>query len=216
MVTLLIGYLSNRLRRQERIEYNGEKMTKRKLFLWPLCGGWLLAAFVGWVEAVPQVSQQRSRSPLFILTDGWGPCAPEDEIRIAGYLREQTQGYLNALEVLTEESFNDRAYIDGETANILQLTVSDLKISLKEMITTLALIERLFQQRPADYVQSAPLLWLTVVKDISLEKGNARNIERLGLVKSNWPSIVDISLPRLFSRILEPKLTEFLRRGEKQ
>jgi competence protein ComGC len=92
---------------------------------------------------------------------------------------------------------------------------TDLKISLKEMISTLALIERLFQQRPADYVQSAPLLWLTVVKDISLEKGNARSIERLGLVRSNWPSIVDISLPRLFSRILEPKLTEFLRRGEK-
>ncbi len=184
--------------------------------MWPLYGGWLIAVFVGLAGAVPQISQERSRSPLFILTDGWGPCTPEDEMRIAGYLREATQAYLKSLEVLTPESFNDRAYFDGETATILQLTVSDLKISLKEMITTLALIERLFQQRPADYVQSAPLLWLTVVKDISLEKGNARSIERLGLVKSNWPSIVDISLPRLFSRILEPKLTEFLRRGGKQ
>lgn len=191
-------------------------MTRRKFFVWPLCGGWLIAAFVGLVEAVPQASQEKIRSPLFILTDGWGPCAPDEEMRIAGYLREETQIYLNSLEVLTPGSFDDRAYIDGETAHILQLTVSDLKISLKEMITTLALIEMLFQQRPADYVQSAPLLWLTVVKDISLEKGNARNIERLGLVKSNWPSIVDISLPRLFSRILEPKLTQFLRRGEKR
>ena len=176
----------------------------------------MIAAFVGLAEAVPQASQERNRSPLFILTDGWGPCAPEDEIRIAGYLREETQVYLNALEVLTPESFEDRTYIDGETAHILELTVSDLKISLKELITTLALIERLFQQRPADYVQSAPLLWLTVVKDLSLEKGNARNIQRLGLVQSNWPSIVDVSLPRLFSRILEPKLTEFLRRGAKR
>ena len=184
--------------------------------MWPLYGGWLIAVSVGLAGAAPQISQERSRSPLFILTDGWGPCTPEDEIRIAGYLREATQAYLNSLEVLTPESFNDRAYMDGETANILQLTVSDLKISLKEMITTLALIERLFQQRPADYVQSAPLLWLTVVKDISLEKGNSRSLERLWLVRSNWPSIVDISLPRLFSRILEPKLTEFLRRGEKQ
>jgi len=190
-------------------------MMRSKLVLWALYGGWLIAVFVGLAGAAPLINQERSRSPLFILTDGWGPCTPEDEIRIAGYLREATQTYLNLLEVLTPESFNDRAYIDGETANVLQLNVSDLKISLKEMITTLALIERLFQQRPADYVQSAPLLWLTVVKDISLEKGNARSIERLGLVRSNWPSIVDISLPRLFSRILEPKLTEFLRRGGK-
>ena len=184
--------------------------------MWSLYGGWLITVFVGLAGAVPPTSQEKSRSPLFILTDGWGPCTPEDEMRIAGYLREATQAYLNSLEALTPESFNDRVYIDGETAHILQVTVSDLKISLKEMITTLALIERLFQQRPADYVQSAPLLWLTVIKDISLEKGNARSIERLGLVKSNWPSIVDISLPRLFSRILEPKLTEFLRRGGRQ
>ena len=184
--------------------------------MWPLYAGWLIAVFVGLVGAVPMINQERSRSPLFILTDGWGPCTPEEEIRIAGYLREATQAYLDSLEALTPESFQDRVYVDGETAPILQLTVSDLKISLKEMIATLALIERLFHQRPADYVQSAPLLWLTVVKDISLEKGNARSIERLGLVKSNWPSIVDISLPRLFSRILEPKLTNFLRRGERQ
>jgi hypothetical protein len=191
-------------------------MMRRKIFLWPLYGGWLIAVFVGLAGAVPQINQERSRSPLFILTDGWGPCTPQDEILIAAYLREETQAYLNSLEVLTPESFEDRAYMDGQTAHILQLTVSDLQISLKEMITTLALIERLFQERPADYVQSAPLLWLTVIKDISLEKGNARSIERLGLVRSNWPSIVDVSLPRLFSRILEPKLTEFLRRGEKQ
>jgi len=191
-------------------------MMRSKLLLWALYGYWLIAVFVGFAGAAPLINQERSRSPLFILTDGWGPCTPEDEIKIAGYLREATQTYLNSLDVLTPESFNDRAYVDGETATILQLTVSDLKISLKEMISTLALIERLFQQRPADYVQSAPLLWLTVIKDISLEKGNARSIERLGLVRSNWPSIVDISLPRLFSRILEPKLTEFLRRGEKQ
>jgi hypothetical protein len=190
-------------------------MMRSKLLVWALYGCWLIAVFVGIAGAAPLINQERSRSPLFILTDGWGPCTPEDEIRIAAYLREATQTYLNSLDVLTPESFNDRAYVDGETATILQLTVSDLKISLKEMISTLALIERLFQQRPADYVQSAPLLWLTVIKDISLEKGNARSIERLGLVRSNWPSIVDISLPRLFSRILEPKLTEFLRKGGK-
>ncbi|MEE8463034.1 MAG: hypothetical protein V3S50_13025, partial [Acidobacteriota bacterium] len=168
-------------------------MMRSKLLVWALYGCWLIAVFVGIAGAAPLINQERSRSPLFILTDGWGPCTPEDEIKIAGYLREATQTYLNSLDVLTPESFNDRAYIDGETANILQITVSDLKISLKEMISTLALIERLFQQRPADYVQSAPLLWLTVIKDISLEKGNARSIERLGLVRSNWPSIVDIS-----------------------
>lgn len=191
-------------------------MARKNFFLGSLCWVWLISASVGLGEAVPQSNPQKSRSPLLTLTDGWGPCTAEEEIRIASYLKRETQAYLSLVEALGPESFKGRSYIDGETAHILQLTVSDLKISLKEITTTLGLIERLFQQRPADYAQSAPLLWLTVVKDISIEKGNARNIERLGLVRSNWPSIVDISLPRLFSRILEPKLTEFLRRGGKQ
>ena len=191
-------------------------MARRKLFVGFLYCAWLITVSVGFVEAVPQGSREKGRSALSILTDGWAPLTSEEEIIIAGYLKQGTQTYLNLLEALAPESFEDRAYIDGETAHILQLTVSDLKISLKEMITTLGLIERLFQQRPADYVQSAPLLWLTVVKDMSLEKGNAKNIERLGLVKSNWLRIVDVSLPRLFSRILEPKLTEFLRRGKQR
>ncbi len=191
-------------------------MARRKFFLVFLYSVLLIFASAGLVEATPQSSSRRSRSALLTLTDGWGPCTSEEEIRIAGYLKQETQSYLTLVEALEPESFQGRSYIDGESAHILELTVSDLKISLKEIITTLGLIERLFRQRPADYVQSAPLLWLTVVKDISLEKGNARNMERLGLVQSNWPSIVDISLPRLFSRILEPKLTEFLRRGEKR
>lgn len=191
-------------------------MARRKLFAGALYCAWLITASVGFVEAVPQGSREKRQSALSILTDGWGPLTSEEEIIIAGYLKQETEAYLKLVEALGPDSFNDQSYIDEETVHILQLTVSDLQISLKETITTLGLIERLSRQRPADYVQSAPLLWLTVVKDMSLEKGNAKNIERLGLVKSNWHRIVDVSLPRLFSRILEPKLTEFLRRGKQR
>lgn len=191
-------------------------MARRKLFAGALYCAWLITASVGFVEAVPQGSREKRQSALSILTDGWGPLTSEEEIIISGYLKQETEAYLKLVEALGPDSFNDQSYIDEETVHILQLTVSDLQISLKETITTLGLIERLSRQRPADYVQSAPLLWLTVVKDMSLEKGNAKNIERLGLVKSNWHRIVDVSLPRLFSRILEPKLTEFLRRGKQR
>lgn len=191
-------------------------MARRNLFAGALYCAWLITASVGFLEAVPQGSREKRQSALSILTDGWGPLTSEEEIIIAGYLKQETEAYLKLVEALGPDSFNDQSYIDEETVHILQLTVSDLQISLKETITTLGLIERLSRQRPADYVQSAPLLWLTVVKDMSLEKGNAKNIERLGLVKSNWHRIVDVSLPRLFSRILEPKLTEFLRRGKQR
>lgn len=191
-------------------------MARRNLFAGALYCAWLITASVGFLEAVPQGSREKRQSALSILTDGWGPLTSEEEIIIAGYLKQETEAYLKLVEALGPDSFNDQSYIAEETVHILQLTVSDLQISLKETITTLGLIERLSRQRPADYVQSAPLLWLTVVKDMSLEKGNAKNIARLGLVKSNWHRIVDVSLPRLFSRILEPKLTEFLRRGKQR
>ena len=100
---------------------------------------------------------------------------------------------------------------DEEAAEVLELTISDLMISLREMTDTLGLMESLFEKRPVDYSQSAALLWLTIVKDISLEKENAKQLRQLGLVDSNWSTIVEIALPRLFSRILEPRLTESLR-----
>ena len=82
------------------------------------------------------------------------------------------------------------------------------------MMVTLDLIERIGEKGPGDYSQSSPALWLTVIKDISLEKDNARQLERLGLFRSNWPNLVETSLPRLFSRILEPKLAQLLRDKE--
>ncbi|MDA2933624.1 hypothetical protein MYX82_04715 [Acidobacteria bacterium AH-259-D05] len=174
----------------------------------------LVLGMVGVMGAVgrgPQSESSKNQSVLSALTASWGPCSAEEEIRIASYLKRQTQSYFNILEQLDPESFKEQPFMDEKTAEVLELTLSDLKISMKEMIDTLGLMERLFEQRPADYAQSAPLLWLTIVKDISIEKENAKNLQKLDLVKSNWPGIVEISLPRLFSRILEPKLTELLR-----
>jgi hypothetical protein len=146
------------------------------------------------------------------LTGSWGPHTAEEEIRIATYLKRQTQSYFDKLEQLDPETFMGMPFVaDEEAAEVLELTVSDLMISLKEMIDTLGLMESLFEQRPVDYSQSAALLWLTIVKDISLEKENAKQLRQLGLVDSNWSAIVEVSLPRLFSRILEPRLTESLR-----
>ena len=159
-----------------------------------------------------QSSSGRNQSVLSSLTGSWGPCTAEEEIRVATYLKRQTQSLFSKLEQLDPETFMGMPFVaDEEAAEVLELTVSDLMISLKEMIDTLGLMESLFEQRPVDYSQSAALLWLTIVKDISLEKENAKQLRQLGLVDSNWSGIVEISLPRLFSRILEPRMTESLR-----
>ncbi len=159
-----------------------------------------------------QSSSDSNQSVLSSLTGGWGRSSAQEEIRIAVYLKRQTEAYFNKLEQLDPEKFMGMPFVaDEEAAEVLELTVSDLMISLKEMIDTFGLMESLFEQRPVDYSHSAALLWLTIVKDISLEKENAKHLKTLGLVDSNWSGIVEVSLPRLFSRILEPRLTESLR-----
>jgi hypothetical protein len=197
-------------------------MKRRKLFLGSLFCAWVVTVSVGSVEAAPQGNPEESQSTLSILMDGWGPFTSEEEIRIAGYLKREAEAYLKLLEPLTEpecdEPESDEPECDKpesddesseETDDTVQLVASDLAISLKEIITTLGLMERFFRQRPADYVRTAPLLWLTVAKNIALDEENIGEIERLELVESNWKSIADVALPRLFSRILEPKLRKF-------
>ena len=200
-------------------------MKRRKLFLGSLFCAWVVTVSVGSVEAAPQGNPEESQSTLSILMDGWGPFTSEEEIRIAGYLKREAEAYLKLLEPLTEPECDepesdepecdkpesdDESSTAEETDDTLQLIASDLEISLKEIITTLGLMERFFRQRPADYVRTAPLLWLTVAKNIALDEENAGKLEGLELVESNWNSIVDVALPRLFSRILEHKLRKFL------
>ena len=188
-----------------------KRMKRRKLFLGSLfCCAWLTTVSVGSVEAAPQGNPEESQSTMSILMDGWRPFTSEEEIRIAGYLKREAEAYLKLLEPLAEPECDDESSTAEETDDTLQLIASDLEISLKEIITTLGLMERFFRQRPADYVRTAPLLWLTVAKNIALDEETAGEIGRLELVKSNWNSIVDVALPRLFSRILEPKLRKFL------
>ncbi len=204
-------------------------MKRRKLFLGSLFCAWVVTVSVGSVEAASQGNPEESQSTLSILMDGWGPFTSEEEIRIAGYLKREAEAYLKLLEPFAEPECDepesdepecdklesdepesdDESSTAEETDDTLQLIVWDLEFSLNEIITTLGLMERFFRQRPADYVRTAPLLWLTVAKNIALDEGNAGEIERLGLVKSNWNSIVDVALPRLFSRMLEPKFRKF-------
>jgi hypothetical protein len=188
-------------------EMAGHRLVIISLFL-----VWGAVPLMGSPLGGAQSPSDRNQSVLSSLTNGWGACTAEEEIRIAGYLRLQTQSYFNKLALLDPENFMGMPFVaDEKAAEVLELTISDLMISLKEMIQTLGLMEKLFEQRPVDYSQSAALLWLTIVKDISLEKENAKQLGQLGLVDSNWPAIVDVSLPRLFSRILEPRLTQSLR-----
>ncbi|MDA2925342.1 hypothetical protein MYX65_11970 [Acidobacteria bacterium AH-259-L09] len=200
----------------KRPSKNGQKMAREKLLAGSIYCAWLISIFMGSAEAIPQFNSGGGRSTLSNLLHSWKPYTVEEEIKIAGYLRRKTQSYLQLVEGLGPWSFENRPDIDEESAVLLDLKINDLKVSLKEMIATLKLIERLSKQRPGDYAKSAPLLWLTVVKDISTEKGNARDLDRVGLVKSNWANIVDIALPRLFSRILESRLTELLREEAKE
>jgi len=86
----------------------------------------------------------------------------------------------------------------------------NLKASQKEIVEALKMVERLIEQFPAEYAQTGPILWLTVIKDIATEKKNARELKELGYVESNWSSMVEVALPNLFTRILEPKISKLL------
>ena len=132
-------------------------------------------------------------------------------MRIAAYFKRQSESYLRLLDALQIDKIEEEAYLDEEAAALLEVTISELQVSVREIIATLEMVDLMFKKGPVDYSQSSPLLWLTVIKDISVEKEQAHYLERLDLVRSNWPSIVEIALPKLFSRILEPKLTELLR-----
>ena len=101
--------------------------------------------------------------------------------------------------------------IDEKLAAELDFRINNLKTSQKEIVETLKMVEISIEQFPAEYAQTGPILWLTVTKDIATEKKNARELKELGYVESNWSSMVELVLPNLFTRILEPKISELLR-----
>lgn len=196
------------------------EMSSKQLVGVCLCFSLVIAHVIALPLGTSQSSSRIKQSVLSFLTGGWGPCTVEEEIEIAGYLKRQTESYFIKLEAFTiveEEELDPEAFMgmpfvaDEEAAEALMLMVANLMISLEEMINTLGLMESLFEQRPVDYAQTATILWLNIVKDIALEKENAKQIGQLGLVNSNWAAIAEVVLPRLFSRILEPRLAESLR-----
>jgi hypothetical protein len=122
-------------------------MKRRKLFVGALYCAWVITVSVWLVEAAPQGNPEKSQSALSILMEGWGPFTSEEEIRIAGYLKREAEAYLKLLEPLSEPECADESSTAEETDDTLQLIASDLGISLKEIITTLGLMERFFRQR---------------------------------------------------------------------
>ena len=158
-----------------------------------------------------QPSEQRTRSTLLNFTQSSTPCTVEEELQIARYLKRRTESSLKLAEEIDLEALAEDPDIDEKLAAELDFRISNLRVSQKEIVETLKMVERLIEQFPAEHAQTGPILWLTVIKDIATEKKNARELKELGYVESNWSSMAEVVLPNLFTRILEPKISELLR-----
>ncbi|MEE8161802.1 MAG: hypothetical protein V3T61_09215 [Acidobacteriota bacterium] len=182
----------------------------RVIFLCLACL-WLASLSAQTTGPIPQPSQQRTRSTLLNFIQSSTPCTVEEELRIARYLKRRTESSLKLAEEIDLEALAEDPDIDEKLAAELDLRLNNLKASQKEIVEALKMVERLIEQFPAEYAQTGPILWLTVIKDIATEKKNARELKELGYVESNWSSMVEVALPNLFTRILEPKISKLLK-----
>ncbi len=185
-------------------------VTMRVIFLCLACL-WLASLSAQTTGPIPQPSQQRTRSTLLNFIQSSTPCTVEEELRIARYLKRRTESSLKLAEEIDLEALAEDPDIDEKLAAELDLRLNNLKASQKEIVEALKMVERSIEQFPAEYAQTGPILWLTVIKDIATEKKNARELKELGYVESNWSSMVEVALPNLFTRILEPKISKLLK-----
>lgn len=179
---------------------------KRASLFWLLLSSVLFSQAAGKAQSVPP----SGRSPLVVLTESWSPCTVDEEILISRYLRQEADLYVGILEQLDLEALQERPEMDEEAAALLDIRIENLRTTLTTLARTLALIEKMAGERPLEYAHTAPVLWLSVAKDMSMENGNAKDLSTLGLAESNWPNIAEVALPRLFTRILEPRITELV------
>jgi len=184
-------------------------VSMRVIFLCLACL-WLASLSAQTTGPIPQPSQQRTRSTLLNFIQSSTPCTVEEELRIARYLKRRTESSLKLAEEIDLEALAEDPDIDEKLAAELDFRINNLKTSQKEIVETLKMVERSIEQFPAEYAQTGPILWLTVTKDIATEKKNARELKKLGYVESNWSSMVEVAVPNLFTRILEPKISKLL------
>ncbi len=182
----------------------------RVIFLCLFCL-WPASLSAQTTDPISQPSEQRTRSSLLNFIQSSTPCTVVEELQIARYLKRRTESSLKMAEEIDLEALAEDPEIDEKLAAELDFRINNLKTSQKEIVETLKMVERSIEQFPAEYAQTGPILWLTVTKDIATEKKNARELKELGYVESNWSSMVELVLPNLFTRILEPKISELLR-----
>ena len=128
---------------------------------------------------------------------------------------------INTKDSEVEDGDSEEIDIDEELAEELDLRISNLKASQKEIVEALKMVERSIEEFPVEYAHTGPILWLTVIKDIATEQKNAKELKEFEYVESNWPKMAEVAfnwskmaelvLPNLFTRILEPKVSALLR-----
>ena len=198
----------------------------KKPLIWIFYGFFLSIWIFPLDAATPISTPVKKVNMLRILTESWSPLTSQEQLEVASYLQQQTEAYLEKVEIIVllipeEDSSNNEIQIydprlggdslDTQLAELFELRVTNLQSSLKEMTETLKLIRRTIQEFPAEYVQTAPLLWLTIVKVLSTEKDNAINLVDMDFTEVVWPRTFELVLPRIFTRILEPRINELLR-----
>ena len=193
---------------------------------WIFCGVFLSIWIFPLEAATPISAPVKKGNMLRILTESWSPLTSQEQLEVASYLQQQAELYLEKVEIIVllipeEDSSNNETQmydprlggdsLDTQLAELFELRVTNLQSSLKEMTETLKLIRRTIQEFPAEYVQTASLLWLTIVKVLSTEKDNAIDLVEMDFTEVVWPHAFELALPRIFTRILEPKIDELLR-----
>ena len=78
-----------------------------------------------------------------------------------------------------EDGDSEEIDIDEELAEELDLRISNLKASQKEIVEALKMVERSIEEFPVEYAHTGPILWLTVIKDIATEQKNAKELKEI-------------------------------------
>jgi hypothetical protein len=136
--------------------------------------------------------------------EGKAPLTHIQERRFAEYLEEETKKYLDELKSISSLTFKGRSDLSAETAIALK---SELDIVIIAMESMLQHLERPKNNQDVYSVMS----WTLVTRQISSSLSYMEDLDRWGLVRSQWHIRLRIYLPGIFDTLIVPKQLKLMR-----